>query len=168
MNLKNIFAEAVTALKRHWIRSLLTILGISIGVGAFIAVVAIGNAGSSSIEDQLQSIGDNFIWVEAGSRNRNGIRAGSRGTRSLTMSDATAMARQVPLIKTMSPNVDGHIQVIYGGENWSTFYRGVSPEFLQIRRWNVRLGTFFTAGDVDTDAPVCVLGQTVVDNLFGD
>ena len=168
MNLKNIFVEATIALKRHWIRSLLTILGISIGVGAFIAVVAIGNAGSSSIEDQLQSIGDNFIWVEAGSRNRNGIRAGSRGTRSLTMADANSITRQVPLIKTLSPNVDGHIQVIYGGENWSTFYRGVSPEFLQIRRWNVRLGTFFTTSDVETDAPVCVLGQTVADNLFGD
>ncbi len=168
MNFKSIVVEATSALKRHWIRSVLTILGISIGVGAFIAVVAIGNAGTSSIEDQLQSIGDNFIWVEAGSRNRNGIRAGSRGTRSLIMGDATAIMRQVPLIKTMSPNVDGHIQVIYGGENWSTFYRGVSPEFLQIRRWNVRLGTFFSTADVETDAPVCVLGQTVVDNLFGD
>jgi putative ABC transport system permease protein len=67
----------------------------------------------------------------------------------------------------MSPNVDGSLQVIYEGENWATRFRGVTPEFLQIRRWNMRLGAFFTNADVDAGAPVCVLGQTVVDNLFG-
>jgi len=68
----------------------------------------------------------------------------------------------------MSPNVDGHIQVVYAGENWATQYRGVTPEFLEIRRWNLRLGTFFAAADVEGGAPVCVLGQTVVENLFGN
>jgi len=168
MNFRNIIREAGTALRRHWIRSLLTILGIGVGVGAFICVVAIGNAGSSSIEDQLQSLGDNFIWVEAGSRARNGMRAGSRGSRTLVMADATAILQQVSLIKSMSPNVDGHIQVIYGGENWATQFRGVTPEFLQIRRWKVKSGTFFSDADVEQDAPVCVLGQTVVDNLFAN
>jgi putative ABC transport system permease protein len=76
--------------------------------------------------------------------------------------------KQVPLIKSMSPNVDGHIQVVYEGQNWATQFRGVTPEFLQIRRWEFRLGGFFTDADVDAAAPVCVLGQTVVDNLFGD
>ncbi|HYL16873.1 MAG TPA: ABC transporter permease [Terriglobales bacterium] len=168
MNFRNVIRQAGTALRRHWIRSVLTILGIAVGVGAFICVVAIGNAGSSSIEDKLQSLGDNFIWVEAGSRMRNGMRAGSRGTRSLVLADAQAIMQQVPLIKSMSPNVDGHIQVIYEGENWATFYRGVTPEFLQVRRWQVRLGTFFSTADVETAAPVCVLGQTVVENLFGN
>jgi putative ABC transport system permease protein len=168
MNFSNVIRQAGTALRRHWIRSVLTILGIAVGVGAFICVVAIGNAGSSSIEDKLQSLGDNFIWVEAGSRMRNGMRAGSRGTRSLVLADAQAIMQQVPLIKSMSPNVDGHIQVIYEGENWATFYRGVTPEFLQVRRWQVRLGTFFSTADVETAAPVCVLGQTVVENLFGN
>jgi putative ABC transport system permease protein len=93
---------------------------------------------------------------------------GSRGTRSLILSDARAIVEQVPLIKSMSPNVDGHIQVVYGGENWATQSRGVTPEFLEIRRWNLRLGTFFAAADVEADAPVCVLGQTVVENLFGN
>jgi putative ABC transport system permease protein len=167
VNFKNIFREAGTALRRHLIRSVLTILGISVGVGAFIAVVAIGNAGSSRIEDQLQSIGDNFIWVEAGSRARNGMRMGSRGSRTLVLSDAQAIVDQVPMIKGMSPNVDGRVQVVYGGENWATLFRGVTPEFLQIRRWNVGSGTFFSTADVEADAPVCVLGQTVVDNLFG-
>jgi putative ABC transport system permease protein len=168
MNFANIIREATAALKRNAIRSILTILGISVGVGAFICVVAIGNAGSSSIEKQLQNLGDNFIWVEAGSRSRNGIRYGARGDRTLILADATAIMKQVPLIKSMSPNVDGHIQVVYEGQNWATQFRGVTPEFLQIRRWEFRLGGFFTDADVDAAAPVCVLGQTVVDNLFGD
>jgi putative ABC transport system permease protein len=167
MNLRTILREALQALRRHRIRSVLTILGIAVGIGAFICVIAIGNAGTSKIEDQLQSLGDNFIWVEAGSRTRGGIRMGSRGSRSLVMRDAEAIVSQVPLIKSMAPNVDGRIQVVYGGENWSTQYRGVSPEYLEIRRWNLRSGEFFTHADVESDAPVCVLGNTVVDNLFG-
>ncbi len=168
MNFKTILREAFIALNRNWIRSVLTILGIAVGVGSFICVIAIGNAGTSSIEDQLQSLGDNFVWIEAGSRARNGIRTGARGSRTLVLSDAHAIMEQVPLIKSMSPNVDGRIQVVYGGENWSTQFRGVTPEFLEIRRWTLRLGTFFTAADVEAAAPVCVLGQTVVENLFGE
>ena len=168
MNLGNVLRESRTSLRRHWIRSLLTVLGIAVGVGAFICVVAIGNAGSSSIEDQLQSLGDNFIWVEAGSRTRGGMRMGARGTRSLVQGDAQAIVQQISLIKRMCPNVDGSLQVVYGGENWTTRYRGVTPEFLEIRRWRMRAGSFFTAADVETDAPVCVLGQTVVENLFGE
>ena len=168
LSLKAVIREAVAALKRNWIRSVLTILGIAVGTGAFICVVAIGHAGTSKIEDQLQALGDNFIWVEAGSRSRSGVRYGSRGIRTLILADADAIFDQVPLIKSMSPNVDGHIQVIYNGQNWATFYRGVTPEFLQIRRWNLRLGTFFTSADVESAATVCVLGQTVVDNLFGE
>ena len=167
MNFKAVFREAFVALTRNWLRSVLTILGISVGVGAFICVVAIGNASTSKIEDQLQSLGDNFVWIEAGSRARNGMRAGARGTRSLVLSDAQAIIEQVPLIKIVSPNIDGRIQVVYGGENWATQYRGVTSEFVQIRRWRMRLGTFFTAADVEAAVPVCVLGQTVVENLFG-
>jgi putative ABC transport system permease protein len=168
MSFKTILREAFAALNRNWVRSVLTILGIAVGVGSFICVIAIGNAGTSSIEDQLQSLGDNFIWIEAGSRARNGMRMGARGSRTLVLSDAHAIMEQVPLIKSMAPNVDGGIQVIYGGENWSTRFRGVTPEFLQIRRWTLKLGTFFTAADVEAAAPVCILGQTVVENLFGD
>src|SRR6202158_747209 len=167
MSLKNIIREATAALRRNWVRSLLTILGISVGVGAFICVVAIGNAGSSSIEKQLQNLGDNFVWIEAGSRARNGVRYGARGDRTLILGDATAIVEQVPLIKAMSPNADGSIQVIYEGENWFTRFRGVTPEFLLIRRWDMRLGAFFTQADVDAPAPVCVLGQPVGDNLCG-
>src|SRR4029078_5604757 len=167
MNFKALFREAFVALTRNWLRSALTILGIAVGVAAFICVVAIGNAGSSRIEEQLQNLGNNFVWIEAGSRNRNGMRAGARGTRSLVLGDALAISEQVPLIRSMSPNVDGHVQVVYGGENWATQYRGVAPEYIQIRRWRLRRGAFFTKADVDASARVCVLGQTVIDNLFG-
>jgi len=166
MNLLTIIRQAARSLTRHWIQSVLSVLGIAVGVAAFVCVVAIGNAGTSAVEDQLKSLGDNFIWVEAGSRSRNGIRNGARGTRSLVLSDAQAIVEQVPLIQRLSPNVDGRVQVVYGGENWFTQFRGVSPDFLQVRRWDLRLGEFFTQADVDHASPVCVLGQTVVDNLF--
>jgi putative ABC transport system permease protein len=168
MHLRSLLREAFAGLKRDALRSALTILGIAVGIGAFICVVAIGNAGSARVEDQLQSLGDNFIWIEAGSRSVNGMRMGARGTRSLIAADADAILHQVPHIKAMSPNVDGHIQVIYGNTNWSTHYRGVTPEYLEIRRWTIQRGNFFTDEDVRTAAPVCVLGNTVATTLFGD
>jgi putative ABC transport system permease protein len=159
--------QAVRALGRNWLQTSLSILGISVGVAAFICVVAIGNAGTRALEDQLKNLGDNFIWVEAGSRNRNGIRMGARGTRSLVLGDGSAILEQVALIKTVTPNVDGHIQVIYGGTNWYTQYRGVTPDFVTVRRWRLQRGSFFTTEDVEDANPVCVLGHTVVQNLFG-
>ena len=162
-----IFRQAARSLGRHWIQSALSVLGIAVGVAAFICVVAIGNAGTSAVEDQLKNLGDNFIWIEAGSRNRNGIRMGARGTRSLVVTDGEAILAQVPTIRRLTPNVDGRFQIVYGQQNWATTYRGVTPEYLQIRRWEVRLGHFFNEMDVDRAEPVCVLGQTVVDNLFG-
>src|SRR5437588_10377584 len=134
MDFKAVIREAFTALRRNGIRSVLTILGIAVGIGAFICVIAIGNAGTSKIEDQLQSLGDNFIWIEAGSRARNGVRYGARGDRTLILGDATAIAEQIPMVKSMSPHVDGSLQVIYDGANWSTRIRGVTPVFMQIRR----------------------------------
>lgn len=166
MNLLTIIRQAARSLTRHWIQSVLSVLGIAVGVAAFVCVVAIGNAGTSAVEDQLKNLGDNFIWIEAGSRSHNGIRNGARGTRSLVLADAEAIVEQVPLIQRLSPNVDGHLQVVYGGENWYTQFRGVSPDFLKVRRWDLRLGEFFTQADVDHASPVCVLGQTIVDNLF--
>lgn len=160
--------EALQALVRNRIRSLLTMLGIIMGVGSFICVVAVGNAGSARVKDQLSKVGDNLIWVEAGSRARNGVRIGSRGTKTLTAGDAQAVLEQVPGIKSVSPNVDGRIQAIYGNLNWGTQYRGVSPEFFEIRKWEIRLGAAFNQDDVEKNAPVCVLGQTVALNLFDE
>jgi putative ABC transport system permease protein len=168
MSLSTIIREALQALIRNRIRSLLTMLGIVMGVGSFICVVAVGKAGSSRVEDQLGKVGDNLIWVEAGSRARNGVRVGSRGSKTLTVGDSQAVLDQVPGIKSVSPNVDGRIQAIYGNLNWGTQYRGVSPEYFEIRKWEVRLGAAFTQDDMEKNAPVCVLGQTVAGNLFED
>ena len=168
MSLSTIIREALQALVRNRIRSLLTMLGIVMGVGSFICVVAVGHDGSSRVEDQLSKVGDNLIWVEAGSRAVNGVRIGSRGTRTLVVGDVQAVLDQVPGVKSATPNVDGHIQVVYGNLNWGTQYRGVSPEFFEIRKWEFRLGGNFTQDDVERNAPVCVLGQTVATSLFGD
>jgi putative ABC transport system permease protein len=168
MSLSTIIREALQALIRNRIRSLLTMLGIVMGVGSFICVVAVGNAGSSRVKDQLSKVGDNLIWVEAGARARNGVRVGSRGSKTLVAGDGQAVLEQVPGIKSVSPNVDGRIQVVYGNLNWGTQYRGVSPEYFEIRKWEVRLGAAFTQEEMDQNAPVCVLGQTVAVNLFED
>ena len=155
-------------MSRNWIQSALSVLGIAVGVAAFICVVGIGNASTSAVEDQLKSLGDNFIWIEAGSRSRNGIRMGSRGIRTLVLGDVEAIRTQVPLIRLLSPNVDGAVQVVNGNANWATQYRGVTPDFLEIRRWQVDEGVFFSDLDVELAVPVCVMGKTVADTLFGD
>jgi putative ABC transport system permease protein len=168
MSWETIFREVFKALVRNRLRSLLTMLGIIMGVGSFICVVGVGRAGSSRVEDQLSKVGDNLIWVEAGSRARSGVRVGTRGTKSLMLGDAQAILQQVPAIKSASPNVDGHVQAVYGGLNWGTQYRGVSPEYFEIRKWELERGAAFTQEDVDHNTAVCVLGQTPAGNLFGD
>jgi putative ABC transport system permease protein len=146
---------------------LLTVLGITIGIGAVICVVAIGKAGQAQVERQLANLGDNFVWIEAGGRAVNGRRTGSHSTKTLTVADALAIRQQIPLIKLVSPNVDGSVQVVYGDQNWYTGYRGVSPEYFAIKRWDVAQGAVFTADDVDRAAGVCVIGRTVQRQLFG-
>lgn len=163
---QSIWSEAMKSLRRNLIRTVLTILGLVMGIAAFICVVGVGKAGSAKVEQQLQKLGDNMIWIEAGSRATNGVRFGTRETKSLTVEDARAIFAEIPGLKRMSPNVDGHVQIVYGTENWNTTYRGVAPEYFDIRRWETQTGTIFTHDDVERDVPVCLLGQTVVENLF--
>jgi putative ABC transport system permease protein len=167
MDLRTILPEALGALSSNKLRTALTMLGITIGIAAVICTVAIGEGGSNRIREQLQGLGDNFVWVEAGSRNVQGVRTGSGSNKTLTVRDAQAILQAVPLIKSVAPNVDARTQVIYGNQNWSTTYRGVSPEYLSIRRWTVERGAAFTHQDVALSANVCLLGRTVVDALFG-
>jgi putative ABC transport system permease protein len=162
-----VLGSSLWALLRNKMRSLLTILGITIGIAAVICVVAIGKAGQARVEEQLAILGDNFVWIEAGGRAVNGVRTGTHGTKSLTLADAAAVRTQIPLIKRVSPNVDGSVQVVYGNENWFTHYRGVSPEYFDIKSWPVDAGALFTRDDVDASADVCVIGSTVRDQLFG-
>ncbi len=160
--------EAIRALSRNKLRSALSAIGITIGIGAVVCVVAIGTAGSLRAEEQLHNLGDNLVWVEAGSRNVNGVRSGTLGMNTLTMGDAEAILHEVPFIKSVAPNVDGQVLIASGKQNWTTHYRGVTPEFLEIRRWQVAEGDRFTSEDVKHVANVCLLGQTVRQELFGD
>jgi putative ABC transport system permease protein len=159
--------SALVALLRNKMRSLLTIMGITIGIAAVICVVGIGKAGQSRVEQQMNNLGDNFVWIEAGGRAVNGVRTGTHGVPSLSMADAAAIKNQIAFIKRVSPNVDDHVQVIYANQNWFTAYRGVSPEFFEIKRWDVDQGAIFTQDDVERAATVCVVGRTVRDQLFG-
>jgi putative ABC transport system permease protein len=167
VNRAALLKSALLALLRNKTRSLLTVLGIMIGIAAVICVVAVGEAGQAQVEQQLNNLGDNFVWIEAGGRAINGVRTGSHSTPTLTLEDALAIKRQVPLIRSVSPNVDGSIQVIYGNQNWFTGYRGVSPEYFDIKRWVVDQGAAFTQDDVDNAADVCAIGRTVREQLFG-
>ena len=161
------FVEAVRALVRHKGRSSLTALGIMIGVATVIWVVAVGQAGAARAENELHKLGDNFVWIEAGSRNVAGVRTGSHGTQTLTPGDAEAIRREVPLIKAVSENVDGRVQVAFGNRNWNTQYRGISPEYLDIKRWTMARGAFLTAENVRHMDSVVVLGETVRQKVFG-
>src|SRR5689334_20158179 len=167
MNYAALLASAVWALLRNKMRSLLTVLGITIGIAAVICVVAIGKAGQTQVEQQMSNLGDNLVWIEEGGRAVNGVRTGSHGTRTLVMADAVAIKNQIALIKSVSPNVDGSIQIVYGNQNWFSRFRGVSPEYFDIKRWPVVEGAVFSQDDVDRAADVCLIGRTVRENLFG-
>jgi putative ABC transport system permease protein len=159
--------SAAVSLVRNKLRSSLTVLGITIGIAAVICVVAIGKAGQARVEQQMRNLGDNFVWIEAGGRAVNGVRTGPRGTKTLTMGDAVAIKAQIPLIKSVSPNVDANVQIVYGNQNWYTTYRGVSPEYFEVKRWTVDEGAVFTPDDVERAADVCVIGRTIRHQLFG-
>ena len=162
------WVESWRALGRHKVRSGLTTLGIMVGVAAVVWVVAIGQAGTRRAEAELAALGDNLVWIEAGSRNIAGVRTGSHGTTSLLPGDAEAIRREVPLIRAVAENVDGSAQVAFGNRNWNTRWRGVSVEYFDVKRWRIAEGQFFSPENVDRVDSVIVLGETVRRQLFGD
>ncbi len=167
MNYGALFRSALVALLRNKMRSILTVLGITIGIAAVICVVAIGKAGQARVQQHLNNLGENFVWIEAGGRAINGVRTGTHDTKTLVMADAIAIKNQISLIKAVSPNVDDPVQVIYGNQNWHTSYRGVLPEYVDIKRWVIDQGAVFSQDDVDRAAEVCLIGRTVREQLFG-
>ena len=138
--------EAWRAIRRNKMRSALTVLGISIGIAAVICVFGIGDAGKAQLDDAFNSLGENLIWVEAGGRTVNGVRTGSGGTKTLTVGDANAILKEIPLIRKVSPQVDGNVQVVYGNLNWGTGYRGESPEYVEMQALGNRVGGEHLAG----------------------
>ncbi len=164
----SLLRQAVRALARHKTRSALNALGITIGVASVVWVVAIGEAGSARAMDQLHALGDNLVWIEAGARAINGVRTGNYGVRNLLLGDAEAIAREIPEIKRVSPNIDGSLLVVHETHNWTTRYRGVSPDYLDIKRWTIASGSAFTDEDVQRGSDVVLLGQSVKQQLFGE
>jgi len=161
------FREAVRALSRNKLRSTLAATAIMIGIGAVVCVVAIGRAGSSRAEEQLRNLGENFVWIEAGSRSPSGVRTGPHGTTRLTLGDAEAIGRE-PLIKRMTPNVDGTAHVVYGNRNWHAHWRGIDVTYFDIKHWDVSAGAHFLEHDVISARSVVLIGETVSEQLFVD
>jgi putative ABC transport system permease protein len=168
MNLREIIRVALRALARNKLRTILTMLGIIIGVGAVIGTVAIGQGASAQVQQQIQALGDNMIMVFAGSVNTSGVRMGNGANKTLTADDAQAVLQHVPNVVMISPIVGASVQVVNGNQNWLTRASGVSQDYTQIRNWPVVSGSMFSERDVDMAANVCVLGNTVAQQLFGD
>ena len=168
MDFPAVLRIAVRALARNKMRTILTMLGIIIGVGAVICTVAIGEGASNQIQESLRNLGDNLVFIAAGSVNQHGVHMGSSATKTLTAGDAAAIQQQIPLITRVSPGVGASAQIVYGNQNWFTHIRGVGPSYLEIRRWPIQEGSSFTQHDVDSSADVCLVGLTVVQNLFGE
>jgi putative ABC transport system permease protein len=159
---------AVRSLRVNTLRSALTMLGIIIGVGAVIAMVAVGSGAQARVAEQIQSLGSNLIIVMSGSTNTGGIRLGQGTQLTITEDDATAMEREVPAVQVAAPSMRGSAQVVFGNLNWSTTVQGVTPEYLEARDWMVVGGRGVSAEDVDGATKAVVLGQTTAVNLFGD
>jgi putative ABC transport system permease protein len=157
---------AFRALRINKMRSALTMLGIIIGVGAVIAMVAVGSGATERIQQQIASIGSNVIMVMPGSITASGIRLGSGNAVTLTADDAKAIARDCPSVEAVAPSSRSGAQVVYSNSNWATQILGTTPDYLIIRDIQIQNGAPFTQQDVDSDAKVALLGQTVVDNLF--
>jgi putative ABC transport system permease protein len=162
------FKISLRALRVNKMRSALTMLGIIIGVGAVITMLAVGTGASERISEQMASIGSNLLIVLPGSSTSGGIRMGSGTISTLTQDDAEAIAKECPAVSDVAPTYNGVAQVVYGNQNWSTVIYGTTPGILPVRDWSLSSGKAFTEQDVRNATKVCLLGQTVVDNLFGN
>ena len=168
MNVLPTLKTAMRALARNKLRSFLTMLGIVIGVGAVVAMVAIGQGAKASIQSAIEKMGANMMILLPGSSSAGGIRWGDSSVTTLTPEDAAAIQRECPAVAAVSPHVRFSAQVVNGDRNWSTTIEGASPEWEEIRSWPAASGAYFTAQDVRGATKVCLLGKTVVKWVFGE
>ena len=168
MNFLATLRIALAALRVNKLRSALTMLGIIIGVGAVIAMTAIGAGAQARVEDQIKSLGSNLIIVLPGNVTSGGVRLGSGAQLTLTEDDAAALPREVEEIEVAAPQLRGGGQVVYGNSNWSTQILGVTPDYLVAREWEVIAGKPFGGSDLEAAAKVALVGQTVARSLFGE
>jgi putative ABC transport system permease protein len=158
---------ALRALSSHRLRTSLTTLGLSIGIAAVMVTVAMGQGASAQVEEQLDALGEDFVWVQGGASREFGARGGWGSRRTLYPEDITAIETYATAVAACSPVVTGREQVIASGANWNTRYQGVSPDFLGIRHWPLVAGANFTDRDIDAMSRVLILGGTVAERLFG-
>ncbi|MGA7792493.1 MAG: ABC transporter permease [Candidatus Acidiferrales bacterium] len=168
MDFMNTFRLALRALARNKMRSALTMLGIIIGVGAVIAVVSIGQGAQYIVQQGIQAMGTNAVFISAGSNRAGGVRQGYGGVKTLTVDDMNAILKEIPLIAQAAPALSSRQQVVYGNQNWNTSITGTTPNYFDIRTWPVQQGSAFSDEEVDIAANVCVLGTTVEKILFVD
>ena len=165
MSARTLFAVAWRAIVRNRVRSLLRVLGVVIGVASVVITISIGAGARESIAAEINGIGSNLVMVIPGNVTLSGVRTGTGAASTLTPDDGLAIAK-LPHVAAVTPAVSVRAQAVAGGLNWSTSIAGVAPTFTYIREWSLSAGSFFTDTDVAQAAKVCVLGQTVVDNLF--
>lgn len=159
---------ALEGLRANKLRSILTMLGIIIGVGAVIAMVSIGMGVREKVQGSIASLGSNLIIVSPGATSSSGVRQAAGSNTSLTNKDWQAIAREVQGVSLAAPSVSRQYQIIYGNKNWITNVQGTTPEYLEVRNFTIEAGTFFSTKDIDTRTRVAVLGKTTADNLFVD
>lgn len=167
INIPSTLKISLRALRVNKMRSALTMLGIIIGVGAVITMLAVGTGASERISQQIASIGSNLIIILPGSTTSGGLRMGMGSQPTLTKDDADAILKECSAVQDVAPVLNGAAQIVYGNQNWSTGVYGTTPSMLNIRDWPLASGRSFTEQDVRSATKVCLLGQTVVENLFG-
>lgn len=168
IDLKTIFAIAIRAIKANKMRSILTSLGIIIGVAAVIVMLSVGNGAQVSIQNEMKTMGSNLIIIRSGVATSSGARGGGGSQPTMKKGDGDAIQEKVSSIKLAAPQLDETAQLVYGNANWSTVVSGTDNRFFQIKEWDLAYGKFFSESDVKTAAKVAILGQTVVNELFGD
>ncbi len=166
MNLVTLLRIALRALAVNKLRSALTMLGIIIGVSAVIVMVAVGAGAQARVEEQIRALGSNLLLILSGARTASGVRLGLGSNFSLDENDAFAISREIAGA-TAAPAVRGGAQLVWGNVNWSTVVYGTTPEYLPVRQWALAAGRGFEAAEMNGAAKVCILGQTVVKQLFG-
>lgn len=159
---------ALNALRVNMLRSTLTMLGIIIGVAAVITMIAVGGGAQARIQDQIKSLGSNLMIIVPGSTTASGVRLGAGANQNLTEDDAIAIAREVSEVQVAAPSNRGSAQLIVGSSNWSTQVYGVTEDYFEARDWPLANGRVFETTEVSGSGKVVILGQTVVDRLFGD
>ncbi|MCE5347016.1 MAG: ABC transporter permease [Bacteroidales bacterium] len=167
MNITNLFRIAIRALLRNKMRSFLTMLGIIIGVGSVIAMLAIGEGSKVSMREEMSSMGTNMVMIMPNFQRRGGVNLGASSSMVLKYSDVVALRNESTALESVSPSVQASGQVIYGNQNTQTTIYGVSEEYLKIRKLEISSGRIFNSNEVKSMAKVCILGQTVVETLFG-